>query len=108
MELSNALAPLVAQLNAEEIGRPPKAGKDINKGTNTHVLSSDPTKFPKGRKPTYLRAPSAPIAPKKDYPPVGRGGDRADYPGNVTTETADLTTSKILFNTLISTWRSGH
>ena len=31
------------------------------------------------------------------------GGDRVDYPGAVSTKTADITTAKILFNHVLST-----
>jgi hypothetical protein len=59
----------------------------------------------KGRQPTYLRVVCA-YRPEKDNAERVRwtcGGDRVDYPGKVTTETADLTSSKILFHSVIST-----
>jgi hypothetical protein len=36
------------------------------------------------------------------------GGDQVDYPGIVTTKTADLTTAKILFNSVLSTPNARH
>ena len=61
--------------------------------------------IPKGRKPTYLRVVAA-YRPEKDNPHRVRwtvGGDRVDYPGDVSTKTAALTTAKLLFNSVIST-----
>ncbi len=61
--------------------------------------------MPKGRKVTYLRIVAA-YRPEKDNPRRVRwtvGGDRIDYPGDVSTKTADLTTAKILFNSVVST-----
>jgi hypothetical protein len=89
--------------NAEEIGRLAQGYKDI-KGTNT-MFFIRPNQIPKDRKPTYLRVVCA-YRPEKDNPERVRwtcGGDRVDYPGKVSTETADLTSSKILFNSVIST-----
>jgi hypothetical protein len=31
------------------------------------------------------------------------GGDQVDYPGNVSTKTADLTTAKLIINSVLST-----
>ena len=61
--------------------------------------------MPKDRKATYLRIVSA-FRPEKDNPRRVRwtcGGDKVDYPGDVSTKTADLTTVKILLNSVIST-----
>jgi hypothetical protein len=73
-------------------------------GTNTiHFIA--PTELPVGRKPTYLRV-VAEYKPHKAETHRIRftcGGDRVDYPGVVATETADLTTAKLLFNSVIST-----
>ena len=78
--------------------------KDNTKGTNT-MFFCHPSSIPKGRKPTYLRIVSA-FRPQKSDPYRIRwtvGGNLVDYPGIVYTPTADLTTAKILFNSIIST-----
>jgi hypothetical protein len=73
-------------------------------GTDTiHFIPH--TDLPAGRKPTYLRV-VAEYKPNKEEKHRVRftcGGDRIHYPGNVSTETADLTTAKLLFNSVIST-----
>lgn len=89
----------------EEVGRlaqgyPPS----IPQGTNTmHFIRFD--QIPAGRKATYLRLVVS-DRPMKANPRRVRftvGGDRVDYPGEVSTKTADLTTAKILFNHVLST-----
>lgn len=73
-------------------------------GTNTiHFINH--SELPVGRKPTYLRV-VAEYKPNKEEKHRIRftcGGDRIVYPGNVSTETADLTTAKLLFNSVLST-----
>jgi hypothetical protein len=73
-------------------------------GTNTiHFIS--PSELLVGRKPTYLRV-VAEYKPHKDEKHRIRftcGSDRVDYPGKVSTKTADITTAKLLFNLVIST-----
>jgi hypothetical protein len=97
--------------NAEEIGR-----MFQGLGPNTEMPSGTGTLFfinkkqiPKNKKPTYVRVVCA------DRPEKGpekantcrvrwtAGGDRIDYPGNKTTKTADITTAKLLFNSVVST-----
>lgn len=61
--------------------------------------------IPAGRKTTCLRLVVA-DRPMKENPRRVRftaGGDRINYPGDCRTKTADLTTAKILFNSVIST-----
>jgi hypothetical protein len=61
--------------------------------------------IPRGTSITYLRVVCA-HRPEKAVPFRVRwtvGGDRVDYQGEVTTPTADLTTAKILFNSVVST-----
>jgi hypothetical protein len=73
-------------------------------GTNT-IFFIPRSALPKGRKATYLRVVSS-LRPEKSNPRRVRwtvGGDRVHYPGVVTTQTADLTTAKILFNSVLST-----
>ena len=89
--------------NAEEIGRLAQ-GYGAIKGTNT-IFFIPITAIPKGRKPAYLRAVSA-YRPEKAIPHGVRwtvGGDQIDYPDDVSTKTADLTTAKLLFNSVVST-----
>ncbi len=89
----------------EEVGRlaqgyPPS----VPKGTNTlHFIRFD--QIPKDRTATYLRLVCA-DRPMKTNPRRVRftvGGDKVDYPGETYTKTADLTSAKILFNSVIST-----
>ncbi len=89
----------------EEVGRlaqgyPPA----VPKGTDTiHFIRFD--QIPAGRKATYLRLVVA-DRPMKANPRRVRftvGGDKVDYPFDVRTKTADLTTAKILINSTIST-----
>ena len=63
--------------------------------------------LPRGRKATYLKI-VVDIRPTKAEPNRVRftcGGDKIDYPGNVSTPTAALTTAKLVFNSVISTPR---
>jgi hypothetical protein len=61
--------------------------------------------IPKGRHATYSQIVCADLRDKVDPRQVRFtvGGDQVDYPGIVTTKTADLTTAKILFNSVVST-----
>ena len=89
--------------NAEEIGRLAQGYQHI-KGTNT-IFFIHPSEMPAGRKAAYLRAVSA-YRPEKAQPYRVRwtvGGDQIDYPFDVSTKTADLTTAKLLFNSVLST-----
>jgi len=73
-------------------------------GTNTiHFIRF--ADVPKGRVPTYVRVVCA-FRPEKTNPYRVRwtaGGNRVDYPGNVTTKTADIVTHKIHINSVLST-----
>lgn len=89
--------------NAEEIGRLAQ-GYGTQAGTNT-IFFIPHTAVPKGKKPTYLRIVAA-FRPEKTNPRRIRwtcGGDKIDYLGDVSTKTADLSTAKILFNSVLST-----
>lgn len=89
--------------NCDEIGRLAQ-GYGTVKGTNT-IFFIHHTAVPKGRKVTYLRVVSA-LRPEKTNPHRVRwtvGGDKVDYPFDVSTKTADLTTAKILINSVVST-----
>jgi hypothetical protein len=64
-------------------------------------------RIPSGRMVTYAHI-VVDYRPQKDDPnhvciTVGVGGNLIDYPGELTTRTADLTTTKILWNSTIST-----
>jgi hypothetical protein len=104
LELSNwSEGTLWQQSNAEEIGRLAQ-GHGTTKGTNT-IVFIHPSQIPQGRKVTYLRVVSA-FRPEKTNPRRVRwtvGGDRVEYPGDVSTKTADLCTAKLLFNSVVST-----
>ena len=88
---------------ADEIGRHAQ-GFGAVKGTNT-ILFIHPSAMPKGRKATYVRIVSA-MRPEKANPYRVRwtvGGDKVEYPFDVSTKTADLTMAKLLFNSVLST-----
>jgi hypothetical protein len=89
--------------NAEEIGRLAQGYKNI-KGTNTiHFIKK--SQLPHNARPTYLHMVCA-NRPEKENPKRVRwtaGGDRIDYPGGASTKTADITTVKIVLNSVIST-----
>ena len=61
--------------------------------------------MPQGRTATYVRAVCA-DRPEKTNPRrfnLTLGGDHINYPGNTSTKTADITTVKTFFNSVIST-----
>ena len=73
-------------------------------GTDTiHFIRHDA--IPPGRKATYLRivAELRPLKAETKRVRFTAGGDQIDYPGNVSTPTADLTTVKLLINSVLST-----
>jgi hypothetical protein len=73
-------------------------------GTST-ILFVHKHQVPTDRKVTYGRIVAS-IRPQKQEQNRARltlGGDRLDYPGITTTQTASLTTSKCLFNSTVST-----
>jgi hypothetical protein len=61
--------------------------------------------MPKGHRATYIQIVCADHPEKVDPRQVRFtvGGDQVDYPGIVTAKTADITTAKILFNSVLST-----
>jgi hypothetical protein len=75
-----------------------------DKGTNTlHFIH--PRQLPKDKKPTYLRI-CANYRPQKADPYRIRftvGGNLVNYNGETYTPTADLTTAKLLLNSVVST-----
>ena len=95
--------PLWLESNCEEIGRLAQGYKQT-KGTNT-IYFIPISAVPQGRKATYLRVVSA-MRPEKVNPRRVRwtvGGDKVEYPHDVSTKTADLTTAKLLINSVLST-----
>jgi len=73
-------------------------------GTNTCVWI-DKSQVPKNKKVTYARI-VVDVRPEKAEPNRTRitaGGDKLDYYGDVSTETASLETAKISFNSIVST-----
>jgi hypothetical protein len=95
---------------ADEIGRLPqghtRADGTTVAGTETiHFINV--SQIPTGRKATYLKIVAAdkPNKAIKQRVRFTVGGDRVDYAGDCSTKTADLTTSKCLFNSVVSTPR---
>ena len=77
------------------------------KGTNTvkFLTHAEIAAIPKDRRVTYARI-VVDYRPQKDDPNRVRitvGGNLLDYPGELTTRTADLTTTKLLWNSVVST-----
>jgi hypothetical protein len=88
---------------ANEFGRLAQGVKTGIKGTNTINLIHHHA-VPSGRTVTYARF-CANIRPQKEETHRCRitvGGDRIDYPGEVSTKTAGLTTIKLLLNSVVS------
>ena len=82
-------------------------GWDGSNGTDTIFFMShdEIKKIPRDRTVTYARI-VVDYRPQKDDPNQVRitvGGNLINYPGELTTQTADLTTTKILWNSTIST-----
>ena len=81
-----------------------KHGNQKIKGTNT-LFWINKNQVPENKKVTYARIVCS-VRPKKEDPNHTRitaGGDRLEYLGDVSTETAGLTTAKMLFNSVVST-----
>ena len=84
-------------------------GDNLTKTTGTNsliILKPEEIKnIPKDRTITYGRI-VVDYRPQKKDPNrvrITAGGNLIDYPGELTTRTADLTTSKILWNSVLST-----
>jgi hypothetical protein len=93
------------QSAANEIGRLAQGVlPHMPHGTDTmHFIAHDAV--PSGRQATYLRivAEERPLKAETKRVRFTVGGNRIDYPGKVSTPTADLTTVKLLLNSVIST-----
>jgi hypothetical protein len=93
--------------NDEEIGRMfqgLETASDMPTGTNT-LFFIDRSQIPEPKKATYFRVVCANCPQKTNTRRVRwtAGGNRIDYPGSITTKTADLKTAKPLFNSMLST-----
>jgi hypothetical protein len=90
-------------LTARELGRLAQ-GYDDTEGTNTIFFQSREA-LPPGRLPTYISIVCAhhPAKPDPDRVRITVGGDRIQYSGNLSTPTVDITTVKILINSILST-----
>lgn len=89
---------------ANELGRLAQGVANRHEGTDT-IFFIPHAKVPAGRKVTYGKIVVS-IRPQKKEVERTRltvGGNLIDYPGDVSTKTADLTTAKILFNSVLST-----
>jgi hypothetical protein len=89
---------------ANEFGRLFQGIKGRIIGTNTYFFIPF-HKLPPGRKATYARF-VCDIRHQKTEAHRTRmtvGGDRINYPGDVATKIADITTTKILLNSVVST-----
>ena len=90
---------------AKEIGRLDQglAGTNIN-GTGTMWFKPHNT-LPPGRTATYLRivVDNCPQKAEPERVCWMVGGNLVDYPGNVSTPTADMTTAKLIMNDTVST-----
>ena len=89
---------------ANDFGRLAQGVGNRIRGNNT-MFFIRPSKIPTGRKVTYLRLVST-IRPNKaeiNRVRITVGGDRLDYEGSTTTRMASLTTTKCLFNSVLST-----
>ena len=82
----------------------PPANIPESAGTNT-LFFIKMKQIPAGKKATYIRIVVADRPQKENTRRVRVtvGGDQIDYPGDVSTKTAGLTTAKILFNSVLST-----
>jgi hypothetical protein len=90
--------------SANEFGRLAQGLKDRVTGTDT-IMFIRADQVPKGSTVTYGRF-VCDVRPHKDETERTRltvGGNLINYPYSVSTKTADLTTTKLLFNSVVST-----
>ena len=101
--LASSDGPLWEEANCKEFGRLAQGYKDTA-GTDT-MFFIPRDQIPRGRKATYLRVVCADRPHKEDPRRVRHtvGGDKIDYPFDVSTKTAGLVTAKIIINSTIST-----
>jgi hypothetical protein len=90
---------------ANELGRLAQGvGTRMPSGTNT-ILFIKKSEIPVGRKATHGKLVCM-VRPQKNETHRTRltvGGDQINYPGDVSTPTADIVTAKLLINSVIST-----
>ena len=97
----------------KEVGRMAQVGnKTRTTGTNCiHVMTHEQiAAIPRDRVVTYARV-VVNFLPQKEDPNrvrITEGGNLMKYPGELTTRTADLTASKLLWNSTVSTRGSRH
>jgi hypothetical protein len=99
-----ATSKLLTRSVANELGRLAQGVGDQLKGTNTCFFIPK-SAVPHGRTITYGRIVVS-LRPQKAEVERTRltvGGNLVDYPGDVSTKTANLTTAKILFKSVLST-----
>ena len=90
---------------SNEIGRLAQGNNKV-KGTNTmFFITYDDIPFDRRKDITYARivVDFRPQKNEKERTRITVGGNLIHYPGNVSTKTAETTTAKILFNSVIST-----
>jgi len=92
---------------SKELHRLAQGCPDVTKVTNTifYLSHADNCKIPQDRTVTYTRI-VIDHRPQKEDPNRARitvGGNLIDYPSELTTHTADMVSSKILWNSVIST-----
>ena len=96
----------------KELGRIAQGYKNLENGTNTvfFMTHNEIKNTPKDRTVTHTRI-VADYRPQKEDPNRVRitvGGNLIKYPGEVTTRTADMATSKLLWNSAMSTPNARH
>ncbi len=89
--------------SANEFGRLAQGVGTRIKGTDT-IFFIHPSDIPKHKKATYARfvCEKRPQKTEVNRTRITVGGNLIDYPGDVSTRTADLTTTKILLNSTVS------
>ena len=89
---------------SKEIGRLTQGSATVKAGTNTMYFIHAREKQ-RGRKTTYLNIVANVISQKEDLHHIcfTVGRDRLDYPIPTATETAEIKTANLLFNSKIST-----
>ena len=91
--------------SANEFGRLAQGvGTRMPHGSNT-IFFIRKTDIPKGRRATYVKfvCDVRPQKEEKRRPRMCVGGNLVEYPGELSTPTSDITTAKILFNSVVST-----
>ena len=101
--------PLWTGSSMNEWGRLMKGHQTMASGTDTFKFIAR-MQIPDDKKATYMAVVCA-FRPEKEDPHRVRfvaGGDQVEYNGNTYTKTADLTTVKVHFNSVVSTKNAKH